>query len=501
VLKARAGTGKSTTILGAAGGMRGESLLLAFNKAIAVELQEKLRAKNIPWNKATAATMHSAGLKAYRKTFPTVEIDSDRRKVSDILAQLVIMGRVPVEVQPFSSTVTQLVSLGKQTGIGLITHLDDVAAWMGIIDHFDLLDDEGAEKQRDNIVSAAAQALQVNNAQTDFIDFDDMVYLPLIHRVRFWRYDNVFVDEAQDTNTVRRLLVKALLKPNGRVIAVGDDYQAIYGFAGADSDSLELIRREFNAEVMPLTVTYRCPKAVVKFAQTWCPDYHAHPSAPEGVISSSTFEDFVKRPDLNGDSAILCRNTKPLVSVAFALIRAKVPCKIEGREIGDGLKKLATKWNAIKTINALHEKLEWYREREVAKAKAKKKESRIQQVNDQVDTLEVIMASCKEEGRHNVIDVVAYIDRLFGDDVSGILTLSTIHKSKGREFERVYWLDRAGTCPSQYAKQPWEQIGERNLQYVAATRAKSELIDLSMPVAKKQGEIISAAATKVLAAA
>ena len=72
---------------------------------------------------------------------------------------------------------------------------------------------------------------------------------------------------------------------------------------------------------------------------------------------------------------------------------------------------------------------------------------------------------------------------LEGDNVTGMITLSTIHKSKGREWKRVFWLDRLNTCPSPFAKQAWESQQEVNLQYVAATRSMSELIELSPPAA------------------
>ena len=48
----------------------------------------------------------------------------------------------------------------------------------------------------------------------------------------------VFIDECQDLNACQRSLMLKAVKPNGgRFIAVGDPAQAIYGFAGADSDS------------------------------------------------------------------------------------------------------------------------------------------------------------------------------------------------------------------------------------------------------------------------
>jgi DNA helicase II / ATP-dependent DNA helicase PcrA len=94
------------------------------------------------------------------------------------------------------------------------------------------------------------------------------------------------------------------------------------------------------------------------------------------------------------------------------------------------------------------------------------------------------MDACREDKRDLITDVVAYIDNIFADNVSGILTLSTIHRSKGREFKRVFWLDRFNTCPSKYATMDWEKVQESNLCYVAATRAMEELIDLFPPLPK-----------------
>lgn len=94
------------------------------------------------------------------------------------------------------------------------------------------------------------------------IDFDDMVYLPLVFKLRLFPQDWVLIDEAQDTNPTRRALAARMLKPGGRVIAVGDPRQAIYGFTGADNDALEQIAAQFSCKRMPLTVSYRCPQAV-----------------------------------------------------------------------------------------------------------------------------------------------------------------------------------------------------------------------------------------------
>jgi DNA helicase-2/ATP-dependent DNA helicase PcrA len=56
------------------------------------------------------------------------------------------------------------------------------------------------------------------------------------------------------------------------------------------------------------------------------------------------------------------------------------------------------------------------------------------------------------------------------------VTLSTVHKSKGREWPRVFLLGQEKYMPSKYARQAWQLEQEMNLIYVAYTRAMSELI-------------------------
>lgn len=486
VLIAVAGAGKSTTIVQTVNRMRGSSVILAFGKKIASELKDKLKKLGIDWKKAEASTCHAIALRNYRKTFPQVRVDDE--KVGRITANWIDINKIDASLAPHVSIVCQLVGLAKQNGVGIegCGEIEDTSIWEDIAEHFDLFDEEATQKKADDLIELAIEVLMESNKNPDVVDFNDMIYLPLLYRIKFWQYDNVIIDEAQDTNTVRRLLGRALMKAKtGRLFAVGDPHQAIFGFTGADNDSLEIIKAEFGAKEMPLTVTYRCPKAVVKFAQTWVNHIQAHPSAPEGSIGIEAFEQLIqKRGRLNGDSAILCRNTRPLVTAAFALIREKVPCRIEGRDIGESLKKLATRWKSISTIPELEDRLEDWLEKERERWLPKKKMAKVQEAEDKFETLKVIMDACREDKHHTISSVVAYIDNTFADNVEGILTLCTIHRSKGREWKRVYWLDRFNTCPSKYASMPWEKEQEINLQYVAATRAMDELIDLFPPLPK-----------------
>lgn len=476
VLEAVAGSGKTTTLLHAARLIRGQTGIMAYNTKIADEIKRKLNEIGLDWQKAQAGTVHSFGFKAFRKIYPNVVVEGS--KVSDIADKMFPEGHA---YEHLKSRLCHLVSLAKNNGFGIFP-----AEWMQVIDHHDIdlgqVDENGNEHDISDKIAAAAALLDASNSDISIIDFDDMVYLPLLMNLKFWQFDNVMLDEAQDTNRTRRELAKRMLKPNGRLIAVGDRAQAIYGFTGADNNSLDLIRKDFQAMDMPMTKTFRCPKAVVTFARQWVDHIEAVDSAPEGLVTSIGFDDFnagAKADTGLSTAAILCRNTKPLVSMALSLIRQKIACKVEGRDVGANLRKLAKRWK-VTTTRALEGKLENYLSKERAKLMARKREAQVQTLEDTVETLRVIIQQCNAENKTTVEDVVAYIDNLFADNVTNMLVLSTIHKSKGREWNQVYWLDRANLNPSRYAKQDWEKIQERNLCYVAATRSQRELIEITV---------------------
>lgn len=182
---------------------------------------------------------------------------------------------------------------------------------------------------------------------------------------------------------------------------------------------------------------------------------------------------------VTADDVALCRNTKPLVEEAYKMIAADVACRVEGRDIGEGLIQLAQKWKRITMLTELQTKLDEWREAEVKKWEAKQAFSKVQLIEDKVETLNIIITNLQDKGVNTVTELVQHIRNLFGDTPEGqkprVFTLSTIHKSKGREWERVFIL-HPELIPSKYAKQDWQMEQEYNLLYVAITRAKSELI-------------------------
>jgi superfamily I DNA/RNA helicase len=304
-------------------------------------------------------------------------------------------------------------------------------------------------------------------------------------RVKFGK-DLIFVDEAQDLSRARQALIRKFLKPNtGRMVVVGDDRQAIYGFTGADAAALPNLIESLGAKALPLSVTWRCPRAVVELAQSLVPDIEAAPGAPEGSVSDvfgrEATDELVM--SLGPTDAILCRNMAPLVEVAFKMIRAGKPVKVEGRNIGDGLVALAKRWKA-KTIDTFLQRLEAYRDREVQKALAKGNESKQAEVEDRCDTMRVIAQACLEAGKTEVTDVVEWINNLFADGATNATVCATYHRSKGREWPRVILWEHAERCPSRAARQPWQRQQEDNLAYVAFTRAQESLVFVEQPARK-----------------
>lgn len=182
---------------------------------------------------------------------------------------------------------------------------------------------------------------------------------------------------------------------------------------------------------------------------------------------------------LCAEDAVLCRNTKPLVEIAYSLIRHSIACHVEGREIGAGLLKLCDKWR-VRSADALRNRLETWLETQVTKLTAKGQEAAAGALTDRVETLYVLLDGCA-----TVDDLRLKIQNLFQDTPDGQrprnLTLSTIHKAKGREWNRVYWYGSERYQPSPWARRAWELTQEDNLCYVAATRAKQELVMVAAP--------------------
>lgn len=478
IVEAVAGSGKSTTIKQALLRIPEDQhvQVFAFNTIIAREMKEGVaelgRYEGRPFAHVRVSTFHSVGYSAILRRLKDKGISAQQVKVDSHKVRNILEGIIDeTQYELYGSFCAKLVGLAKGQGFGAIqaAYLDD---WMALIHHHDLFLDSD-EASEELAVDFARRALKQSNldANKGSLDFDDQLYIPLLWKLRLWQNDWVFIDEAQDTNPVRRAIAKLTLRPGGRLIAVGDRHQAIYGFTGASHDALDLIKADFNCAELPLTVSYRCAQAIVRMAQTLVSHIEAHDEAPEGKVSHLTLKETLAA--LKPTDAIMCRNTAPLIELAFKLVGQGVGCRVLGREIGQNLVGMVKRQKA-KGLQNLLDKLEAYRDREVAKHTAAGEEGKAEAVNDRVDCIKVIAGHLNENER-TVPALCVKIESLFSDGDSKVLTLATLHKLKGAEFESVA-LYRPELCPSKWARQEWQQEQEKNLLYVGYTRAKLHLI-------------------------
>jgi len=103
------------------------------------------------------------------------------------------------------------------------------------------------------------------------VDFEDMLVLAAEHLERGvtdMGYDLILVDEFQDASQARARLVRGLLQRPGRyLLAVGDDWQAINRFAGADISVMANFEDWFGkGPQLALTTTFRCPQTICDVA-------------------------------------------------------------------------------------------------------------------------------------------------------------------------------------------------------------------------------------------
>lgn len=490
-LEAVAGSGKTTTLIHALMRTRGNVFFGAFNKSIATEIKNKVAAMV---DKLTASendqyiriarhlgririsTIHGAGFAACNRRWEGVKVEE--QKVRNIFDELRNDPEAPLYLPDIEAYVLRMVSYGKQFLMGVKRDVNNMVVWEKLSDHFSADESLPDEVSVPDALEWVVRVYQLSHAQCPtVIDHDDMLYAPIAYNMRMFRNDWFFMDEDQDANVARRELAKMMLQPrSGRFFGVGDKHQAIYAFTGASSESIDRIVEEFNCKRLKLTVTYRCPRSVVDYVHRWVRHIEAHSSAPEGAVTTLALDPASKdpwyvqrRPD--DTDAVLCRYTKPLIETAYGMLKHGISCKVEGRDIGKGLISLATRWK-VRTLDTLDAKLERFLVREVAKARAKRNEKREQDARDKVDALRVIIDRCQGLGQHDVACVVDQIRSIFDDNVSGVITLATGHKSKGREWPAVFWL----TTMDRQGNKQWEHEAELNIKYVIGTRAMKELV-------------------------
>ena len=458
MVEAVAGSGKTSTIVEVFHRLPAgvDARFVAFNKHIATELQRK---------GLNAATLHSVGNRVVRENV-LARVNVKASKVADILKwdifKLSKETSKEEKVKLFSclTPVSKIISLLKgRTFVG-----DTIPAELvnELVDRYaiDLPDFE--------INSILQEAWSIDARKTRVIDFDDMLYIPIREGWSFPTHDLVCIDEAQDLNPVQVEIVRQMVRNGGTAIFVGDSGQAIYGFRGADPDSMANIQRDMGCEQLPLSICYRCPKAVVTAAQKYVPHIEAAEWAADGLVETITEENFLD--DVAEDDYVLCRTTAPLVSYCMKLIADGRYARVLGREVGKGLASMVQDIGERLPIEQFLEALSLFVEKETTKLARRDKEMQIQVLEDKAACIHALAGEAVTGG-----DIIAKIEEVFSDqEARNGITFATIHKAKGLEGDRIFIL-HPELLPHPLAKLDWQRKQEDNLAYVAITRAQQEL--------------------------
>ena len=478
VLEAVAGSGKTTTMVGGVNSLGLDAheadlldtnpnshpaIACAFNKRIADTLAQVMPDRVLC--KTMNALGHGAWMKAINQgranldAYKNYKICKDYDK--DALDEFPDLPKLMGLAKAFG-----IVPTGARQGFHSLQPDDDFV-WDDLIEDYEI---EGNSRHLRDLARRHLKT-GIDQAFNGVIDFDDQLYMSTLWSAPIPKAELIMVDEAQDISPIQRQMLHQMRGKNGRIAAVGDRNQAIYGFRGADYTSMDKIKEETSAIDLPLTVSFRCPKSIVHEAKQFVSHIEAHPDAPAGIVRSMSMDN----PDFKPGDTIICRNNAPIISLAFNLIAAGIKAKVLGRDIGKALKTIIKReasgdGNLELSINLI----ESWASSKIYQLTARMKIGQAEAVRDKVESIYAIASNCRT---NSVRELNQRIDEIFDRKVADV-TLSTIHKAKGLEWDKVYWY-KPELVPAKWAKDnPAQLRQEHNLAYVAITRAKHELVYL-----------------------
>lgn len=471
IIQACAGSGKTSTLR-----MICEvippclnTIAVAFNKAIAEEFKAKLP------HYVDSKTLHGVGFSACRRAHPD-GITVEYKKADRLIRQY-------CDTQRFTDKVTWALrrELPRLMSLILATLTDarDEENLRDLAENFAMFVSEESFR-------ACLPIINMKRGDQRNIDFDDMLDHSIVFNYPIPNYDLVLVDEAQDLNAQQMKIIDKMIGASGRVIFVGDRYQAIYGFRGACSSAMDVMKHSYQCTELPLSYCYRCGSSIVTEAQkiVGCEVIRSPEHQESGLVEeySKDYYDEVMYSLEPGD-LIVCRTNAPLVEPCLRLIRDGRKAIIRGADIADrliGIIEMIQRDNRItdERLEDLKRYLNVWEKEKVGIAIESGRGSLASYYSDLAKTLyHLIVASI------SIKDLTKQIRSIFSDDNGSEIYFSTIHRSKGLESRRVIYLG-----PEQVPHPMAVRCGnveqlrqEKNLDYVARTRAKKVLIYQEIP--------------------
>ena len=191
----------------------------------------------------------------------------------------------------------------------------------------------------------------------DALDFDDLLLEaarlfkknPEIRKKWQEKFQHILIDEYQDTNHVQYELIRLLVGPERNICVVGDDWQSIYSWRGADFTNILNFDRDFpGAKVVKLEQNYRSTGNILKASQKIITNNKTRtdkelfteagdgePIEIESLADETQEAAYVamkikEHPRDFSDFAVLYRTNAQSYTFEKAFIAAKIPYKIVG---------------------------------------------------------------------------------------------------------------------------------------------------------------------------
>lgn len=483
-------------------------LVVTFTEKAAKEMHQRLVGLGLPT--VAARTFHSAALRQLRHFWPSHEgVDRPFPEIIETKLRLLtsILSREQGAVRLVQAAdMAQAIEWAR---LRLITPelLEKAAA------------DTGHElpASPEEVVRIWA-AYELAKRRANVLDFEDLLERmyrlmeddPAVAAEVRARYSWFSVDEYQDTNALQEALLRSWLGKRTDLAVVGDADQTIYSFSGATSDYLKSFGRRYpGARIVQLSQNYRSSPQILALANRLLGaagiDKHLTPTrspGPEPTIATFVDGD----AELEGlvaelravaaagiqtaDTAILVRTNWQIPRIEASLAKAAIPFQVRG----DGFFSRADTRKALDALSGLPLATRLIRGSRLSDLVAsswtkplgfaRDAEPKTAAAIDRQSTLTTLLSLADELAER---DCGASIDDFIQDirfraaaeqegSAEGV-TLSTIHKAKGLEWDAVLLPSlEEGILPYYNASSsPGGVAEERRLLYVAVTRARRRL--------------------------
>ncbi|WP_344982798.1 UvrD-helicase domain-containing protein [Deinococcus rubellus] len=461
-LKATAGAGKTTTLAAAAHALKQKGVYFAYNKHAVADLAPRLP------RRIKARTLHAYGLGILHQVSPKV-IDLNDDKARQV-AQIALGHRA---ISPLYTAVRawnmareeRLLALNLNQAI----RIADAAQW------------EAAPKDLMPLIVRMHAAGQRLYEQQGLVDFTDLLWLPVTFNYAHSSLPLALVDEAQDLTPLRQAFLLHLLglphgKNAGRIVFVGDASQAIYKYAGADPQALSRLKATVNATELPLSVSFRCPQQVVQYAQVHSDFIQSAPGAKPGTIEHVAADGLA----FERGQVVLCRTNAPLIRLALELMSKQVSINVAGRDLearlGEGLDE-ALPANGVYANAQVTELIRAYYDPKAQPLKDRIKDGdlgarrALTELQDLCRCLRFLAwVVSREQAQATLADARRQLSLLCRENLDADVTLSSIHRAKGKEWPHVTIL-----YPELMPLAQGDEEEERAVQFVAITRSQDTL--------------------------